>query len=155
MRGNLGKGRRVRGFSLSEGTATLGVLCLGLLALGAVQLKAVSASPSGHDFRQAVRIAHEQMELAQLLSPEQVPTTDGFVPAAWIDVLGYAPGELPIRVDRADPAGSAGPVFVVYTIQCQVGRPKPGAERAIDVQIQWTGSSGRTRSYSASGSRSL
>lgn len=77
----------------------------------------------------------------------------GFVPPAWIDVPGYSPGELPARMDR--PGQSGGAVFHVYTVQWRVADANPEQTlREIDVQVQWTESNQRVRSYSLSSRRS-
>jgi len=144
--------RRSEGFSLLEAAISLGMLGFGMLSIAAMQLQALSFGAGGHQYRQAVEIAKDQMELAQILPWADLTPTTGFEAPAWISVPGYAAGELPVRVDLPDAVDGA--VEQVYTVEWRVADANVAATlRDLDVRVTWTEQSQRTRSYAISSLR--
>lgn len=145
--------RRKQGISLLEVTISMGILAYGLLGIAAMQLQAMSVGAKGRQFRQAVEIAKDQMELVQILPWDQLAPTGGFAPPSWIDLSGFTPGELPVRVDL--PGEPGGSIEQVYMVGWQVADANADATlRDIDIRVQWTEPPARARSYTISSLRS-
>ena len=143
---------RSEGFSLLEVTISLGILGYGMLSIAAMQLQALSFGANGKQYRQAVEIAKDQMELVQILPWTELAPTTGYEAPAWISVPGYAAGELPVRVDLPDAVDGA--VDQVYTVAWRVADANVDATlREVDVRVTWTEASQRARTFAISSVR--
>jgi prepilin-type N-terminal cleavage/methylation domain-containing protein len=122
------------GFTLIEVVISSAILAVGLLTVAAMQLHALRAGASGRDLTNAATVARDQMEVVQRMAWASVTPT-GWTAPPWINVPGYAAGQVPILVDSA----AAGPLAQqVYNVQWRVtnvgGQPDL---RNVDLQIRW------------------
>jgi Tfp pilus assembly protein PilV len=144
---------RSSGFSLLEVTISIGLMGFGLLTVAAMQVQSLAFGASGRQYREAVEIARDQMERAQLLPWDDIAPTGGFTAPPWIAYPGHPAGDVPISVDL--PGSLDGAVEQVYTVHWRVTDANVEATlRDIDVRVTWMDPTRSTRTYAVSTVRS-
>lgn len=133
--------RHSAGFSLLEILIALAILGFGLLGLAAMQLHAMREGSTSRYSSDAARIARDQMEQIQRMPFATVGAAAGagFQAPPWINVAGFAPGQLPVQIQTAPAAPPGAGLVQVYNVAWNVNTV-PGDPNllSVDVEVSWT-----------------
>lgn len=131
---------RAAGFSLLEVLIALGILGFGLLGLVAMQMHAMREGSTSRYASDAGRIARDQMEQIQRMpfAVFAAPAGLGFQAPPWINVAGFAPGQIPVQVQTIAGAPPGAGLVQVYNVAWNVSTV-PGDPNLfnVDVEVTW------------------
>jgi Tfp pilus assembly protein PilV len=137
---------------LIEVVIAMSILAVGLLTLAVMQLQALRQGAGGRELTAAATIARDQMEQMQRVPWATVAPT-GWTPPPWINVPGFAAGDIPMLVERASAPG-APTARQVYTVNWRVtavgGQPNL---MNVDMRVTWNEPNRPNRSYALSSTR--
>ena len=143
-------GQRNNAFTLIEVSISMVLLAIGLLALLPLQIQAVQNGATGWRYSQAGVVARDTMEVLERIPWAQL-TAAAWTAPAWIAEAGFAVGDVPVRVDKADGGTNT---YEVYQVRYRV-TPDPGNIylRMVDVQVSWSEKNFPNRSITLSSIR--
>ena len=140
MRARRSRTQAQSGFSLLEVMISLAILSFGLLGLAAMQLHAMRDGSTGRYTTDAARVARDQMEQIQRMPFGTVAAAAGlgWQAPAWVNVAGFAVGQMPVQVQTAPGADPNAGVVQVYNVAWNVTTVPGDANLLnIDVEVTW------------------